>query len=426
MLRRKVSGQLLLIAFALMGWTVACRPRDNDRAAASLKATPLPQSYHFYLHDWTGDEGLIPLDRETLAAQPNGQALEPGVLSADGSTGVTIEYARGRASIDPEHLWVVVYDLESGAERNRFHPPARAFISGLSADGSRLLLRPDPFPPTSYPPPVEWHLVDTANGNQLAHIQDKTNACFRQRALLDPPGGRIYCLVDPALKESDGPQPLRVAAYDIESGQKAAEIELPQALIGGTHSERDGLPLEEFLEPALVLSPDGRQLAIVHAEADKVTLLKAQKLVVERTFSIEPVVSLWELLVPNVAHAKVEMSGTIRQARFSLNGGHLYVFTHEVLATDEEPPEERGLWLVDLERGLITAKALSDYQIQWVESAPDGSVYVFGTTDERLLPFQIREDSPSKLWRLDGFTLEALAERDLTGFRQGSLVLDGE
>jgi hypothetical protein len=309
MLSNKIPG-FLLLALLLIGWAAACLPANNSQPEASLKATPLPQSYRFYLYDWTTDSGLVPLDPETLADRPNGQALEPGILSADGSTGVTIEYARGRASIDPEHLWIVVYDLESGAERNRFHPPVRAFISGLSADGSRLLLRPDPFPPTSYPPPVEWYLVNTANGNQLAHIQDETNACFRQRAHLDPAGQRIYCLVDPALKESDGPHPLQVAAYDVESGQKTAEIEVSQALIGGTNTERDGLPLEKFLEPALVLSPNGRRLAIAHAESDRITLLEAQELAVERTFSLKRSVSLWELLAPDVAYAKGEMSGT--------------------------------------------------------------------------------------------------------------------
>jgi hypothetical protein len=96
-----------------------------------------------------------------------------------------------------------------------------------------------------------------------------------------------------------------------------------------------------------------------------------------------------------------------------------------VLATNEEPPEARGLWLVDLKREIITAETLHEYQIQWIEAAPDGYVYVFGTTDERLLPFQIREDSPSKLWRLDDRTLEIVVERDFTGFRQGLLVIDG-
>jgi hypothetical protein len=408
-----------------MGWVVACRPKADGRPTTSLKAMPLPQSYRFYLHDWTADEGLIPLNLETLEDQPNGQALDPGILSADGSTGVTIEYTRGRASLDPEHLWIVVYDLGSGAERNRFHPPASAFISDLSADGRRLLLRPDPFPPNSYPPAVEYYLVDTASGEQLAHLQDETNACFRQRAHLDPAGQRLYCLVDPALMETDGPQPLHLAVYDLKSGQKTAEIEVPQALIGGTNTERNGLPLEEFLEPSLVLSPNGKRLAIAHAESDRITLIEAQELAVERTFSLKRSVSLWELLAPDVAYAKGEMSGTIRQAAFSPDGALLYVFTHQVLATNEEPPEARGLWLVDLKREIITAETLHEYQIQWIEAAPDGYVYVFGTTDERLLPFQIREDSPSKLWRLDDRTLEIVVERDFTGFRQGLLVIDG-
>jgi hypothetical protein len=65
---------------------------------------------------------------------------------------------------------------------------------------------------------------------------------------------------------------------------------------------------------------------------------------------------------------------------------------------------------------------LPEYQIQWVRPAPDGTVYVFGTTDKRLLPYEIRSTSPSILWHLDGRTLEILAERPFTGYRQGWIV----
>ena len=68
------------------------------------------------------------------------------------------------------------------------------------------------------------------------------------------------------------------------------------------------------------------------------------------------------------------------------------------------------------------AEALPESQIQWVRPAPDGTIYVFGTTDRRLLPYEIRSTSPSMLWRLDGRTLEILAERAFTGYRQGWIV----
>ena len=337
-----------------------------------------------------------------------------------------MEYPRGRANQDPEDSWIVVYDLGSGAERNRFHPPASAFISGISEDGSRLLLQPDPYSysPSHYPPAVEWYVVDANSGELIAHLEDVDNACFRQQGRFDPAGRRIYCVVDPDLSEPRRPEPMRIVAYDVESGQRAEEVELADVLVGGKGIERDGQLVQEFLEPAVVLSPDGRRLAVVHADTDEITLIDARSLSVEKSFSLRPGKNLWELLgfTPAIAHAKGEMQGTIRQAVFSSDGQRLYVFTQEIVPEAADPPEERGLWLVDLEREVIAAKALPEYQIQWLRPAPDGNVYAFGTTDERLLPYEIRSTSPSMLWRLDGRTLEILAELAFTGYRRGVVV----
>ena len=413
-----------LLLFGLISWLAACTP-------AAAKAPPLkPQPYTFYLAaQWIGDSpgnSLVPLDTETLQELPGGDTLEVGMLSADGSTGVVMEYPRGRANLDPEDNWIVVYDLGSGAERNRFHPPASAFLSGISGDGSRLLLQPDPYTysPSRYPPAVEWYVVDTDSGEPIAHLEDADKACFRQQGHFDPAGSRIYCVVDPDLTEPRRPEPMRIVAYDVESGRRAGEVELADVLVGGKGPERDGQVVEEFLEPAVALSPDGRRLAVVHADTDEITLIDAGSLSVEKSFSMRPGVNLWELLgfVPAIAHAKGEMQGTIRQAVFSADGQRLYIFSQEIVPEAAGPPEERGLWLVDLEQEGIIAEALAEYQIQWLRPAPDGSVYAFGTTDERLLPYEIRSTSPSKLWRLDGLTLEILAERASTGYRRGVVV----
>ena len=88
----------------------------------------------------------------------------------------------------------------------------------------------------------------------------------------------------------------------------------------------------------------------------------------------------------------------------------------------EDTPTERGLRLVDLERGAVVAEALPAYQIQWVRPAPDGSVYVFGTTEADLGPYEIRLQLPSLLWRLEAQTLAILAERQFTGYRYGHIV----
>jgi hypothetical protein len=369
------------------------------------------------------------LDVETLA-DGDGEHPALGLASADGGTAVDVEYTAGRANIDPDTAWIVVKEQPGGAERVRFHPPVSGSAVGLSADGARLLWQP--FPPLAvYPPPVDWYVLNTVDGSVVAHVKDEDNACFRQSALFAPDGGRLYCLVDPALNEISGSQPVRVVAYEVNghadsaapAGNPAAGVALEARI--GQRPTTDGTGWQ-LLEPALALSPDGRTLAIVHADTDAITLIDAADLTFERTFALHPAAMLWDWLglAAAPAHAKGEMRGTIRQAAFSGDGRYLYIFSQEFPREGGEPTAERGLWLVDLERERIVAEALPEYQIQWVLPAPDGSVYVFGTTDENLHPYEIRQSSPSVLWLLDSATLKVLAEREFTGYRGGRIVSD--
>lgn len=412
---------LYLAVLDIMGWAVACSPM-----AASIPLTQA-QPYTFYLYNGLEESNLVPIDPETLNNQLAGQTVEPGRfwrLSADGSTLVNMEYPQGRdpngPNLKPDDVWVVVRDLQTKTELSRFHPPANLLPLALNEDGTHLVL--DPYPhPSSYPPIAEWYVMDTSTGQQLAHVSDADHSC--RRSWFDPAvQQRIYCLVDPALAQARGPQPVQIIAYDMGSGEKAGELELPEVLAGGWQTDRtvNGQPVWAFLEPGVALSPDGGRMAVVHADADKVTLIDARYLTVEGTLSLNRRTSLLDLFTPAVAYAKGEMEGTIRQAMFSPNGQYLYVFSQEVR---EEAPAQRGLWLVDLNQGTILVEALPEFQVQWVRPAPDGSVYVFGTTDKHLLPHEIRSSSPSTLWRLDARSLKTLGKREFTGYRGSRLVL---
>lgn len=389
-------------------------PAVSERALAG-------QSYTFYLYDSFVATKLVPLDPQTLNDQPDGETLEPGgIFSTDGSTQVDIEYPEGRdvnsPNLNPADIWIVVRDLQSRAERSRFHPPVIGLISALSENGGRLVIKP--YPPSSI---AEWYVVDTTNGQLLVHIKDDSNSCSQELFDLTVQK-RIYCVADPDIPEADGPEPMRFVVYDINSGTKTDEIEVPEALLGRWDTRRGTLTVWKFLTPAVVLSPDGHQIAVVHADADKITLIDTQNLTVERTFSLSRRRSLMDLFTPRIVYAKGEQEGTIRQAVFSPRGRYLYIFTQEVWLVTGDAPTQRGLRLVDLEQETIVAEALPEYQVQWVQPAPDGTVYVFGTTDERLLPYEIRASSPSTLWRLDGLTLEILAARVFAGYRAGRLV----
>jgi hypothetical protein len=425
-LNRPTVGLLSLVILSLIGGVVACSP------IAAGAPPPQTQPYSFYRHHFNpGEENkMASLDPQTLNDRPDGQLLEPGQFSADGSTRIDVEYPPGRnvndPNLNPDDVWIVVYDLQTGAERSRFHPPVTGLISVLSQDGTRLALKPYSLTYNYNYPLAEWYVIDTTSGQQLAYIKDADITCFRGgTGLFDPAvQRRVYCPVDPD-PEANEPQPMRLIAYDLESGERAGEVELPEVLIGSRQTDQtvNDQPVWAFLEPAVELSPDGRQLAVVHADAAKVTLLEAQTLTVERTLALKHSTGLLDHFAPAVAHAKGPSEGTIRQAVFSPDGQYLYIFSQEFWVNQEDAPAERGLWLVDLTQGDIVAEALPEFQIQWVRPAPDGSVYVFGTTDERMAPYEIRTTSPSTLWRLEALTLEPLAQRAFTGYQSGWLVL---
>ena len=412
----------VLLAAAAILMPAACRPSETALTAGKPAAA---LNYSLYLFDDFPGTTLLPIDPETLEDVPTGESPAAALVSAGGATAFELEYTAGRANPDPETIRIVRYELPGGDESGRFHPPVAGFIAGMSADGSRLLFQPFPVAPYPYPPPVEYYLLDGTTGDVLAHLLDEDNACFRQSALLDPAGRQLVCAVDPALTGEIGPQPLRLVAYDLESGQQAAALELPGVLLGSSGSQDGESFRQELIEPAVVLSPDGTRIAVVHAGTDAVTLIETAGLTVERTFALRPERSLLDLLGLGAsgALAKGELSGVIRQATFSSDGRQLYVYTQELRPTESDAAAgERGLWLVDLERERVTARALPEHQIQWLLPAPDATLYAFGTTDANLGPFEIRETSPSMLWRLDGRTLEILAERAFDGYRGGRLI----
>ncbi len=367
------------------------------------------------------------LDPLTLVGA--GDAAAVGVWSGDGRTGVTVVAESGRANPDPEKTWVVVHALPGGAERARFHPPVSGLAAALNADGSRLLWQPFPLPVGAYPPPVDWYVLDTANGTVIGHVENADDACFRQSVLFAPDGRRLYCLADPALHDISGPQPIRIAMYRIgwDADSTASDSETSaEVVLDGRIGQRPNAAGAgwELLEPALALSPDGATLAVFHAEVDRLTLIDATTLAISQSLDLRRPVGLLDMfgLSAAPAHAKGETSGTLRHAIFSADGRRLYLYSQVLAAPDEPPPATRGLWVVDLARGRVTAEALADYQIQWVAPAPDGSLYAYGTTDDTLFAHEIRQTTPFVLWRLDGATLDVMAQRPFTGYRGGRLL----
>ena len=178
------------------------------------------------------------------------------------------------------------------------------------------------------------------------------------------------------------------------------------------------------LSPGIAVSPDGRHLALVHADIDRVTLIDAETLRVKggvaltRPRAIGERMLRWLGLLPEPAAAKL-LDGRVVQAVFAPDGRHLYVFGAE--GETGEPgvaPTERGLGLtlIDLETGAIVAEGLADEQLDEVLPAPDGrSLYTLGPT----VPWTMAAGEPDyRLHRLDARTLAPLAEREFPGSRR--------
>ncbi|MDX1418017.1 MAG: hypothetical protein R3293_27695, partial [Candidatus Promineifilaceae bacterium] len=371
---------LLSLLLTLALFAAACTPAVSSVAPAE------PQPYTFYLdaqNMLSPQNSFTPLDPQTLNETKNGRPLpsEIQMISADGSTGLGTSYPSGRATRNPDNIWIHIHDLAGVAERQRFHPPEPGLVTGLSANGSRLLLQADadPHAASTYPPTVDWYVLDSADGTVITHIEDSDNACFRQHAIFDPAGERIYCVVDPALDGAEKPVPMRIVAYDVTSGARAREVVLKNVRIGAENIERGDEFVSTLLEPGTALSPDGQQIAVVHADAGKITLLNAHNLTVAKSFTLKQGLSPrdWFGFAPQTAHAKGAVEGMIRQAEFSADGRFLYIFSQELRLEEKDAPAERGLWLVDLDQEQLLAKALPEYQVQWLRPAPDGSVYAF-------------------------------------------------
>lgn len=377
-----------------------------------------------------GSAALLPLDAEMLADRSGSPVIDPGsalwTLSADGSTAVSIAYppARSGQNPPPDRVTIVVRDGVAGPERARFHPPAPVVVPLLSRDGTRLAVaRNGGMPGASGPQPTAWYVLDTADGRLLA-TATATDYVDPGRSWLAPDGRHLYSLAVPNAAaggiNNTGPRPVTIVAYDLATGAESGRLALPDVLAGSWQTDRavGDEPVIAQLTPGAALSPDGRALALVHADADRVTLVDTERLVVARTFSLARGPSLLERLglAPRGAAAKAVETRT-RQAVFGPDGQRLYIFGGESTVNDRGETVSRGLGLrvVDVQRGTPLAEALPGATISQVLPAPDGrSVYVAGVKPGES---GLRQDTAYLVRRLDAATLAPRAEREFAGYR---------
>lgn len=409
MTSRFFLGLVLALAAVAAGRAGApAGPAPSPSAVAGVIFTPFPDAR---------DAEPVLLDPATLADRPAPAVLaRPGDarwdISADGSTLVGLER-------DPAGgVTVIVRDAQSGAERARFRPPEDAAESRLTTDGARLVMQAPTTPPT-------WYVLSTADGRLLATVRGEGPGEF-QPSWLDPAGTRLYQLVvrdtTRDATATPGPWPTELIAYDLATGTAVGRLVLPEVRAGAWQATLPGRtgPVPAQLWPGVALSPDGQRLALVHADAEAITVVDTARMVVAQTVAMtRPTGTLHRLLshlplAPQGASAKGE-EGTARAAVFAPDGRHLYVsgLTGETGSQGELVERGLGLRAVDLASGRIEAEALGGVWVEQVLPAPDGSgVYVDyapavgGTAG-------IGSDPGWVVGRLEPATLAPLVERAL-------------
>ena len=444
-------GTAALLLLTLLSTYFAARVAAPDRDQRE-------RPFAVYAQD---DGGLRRLDPMTLMdLPPPGPigAVSPGpadgrtgeseptvtwLASADGSTFVRIE-DRVAANVEPDatgdrvvppgaasELTISVLNGPNGPERARFPSPIWPATARLSADGRRLVVRELEWSVAGEAKASAWHVLDTADGRVLATVRGEEPTLLEEIEAgnwrgweIDAAARRLYRLVT-ATDGGDELAPTTLVAYDLATGAETGRLDLPALRAGIGH--RAGTPavggaterprIQRLLGPALAVSPDGKQLAIVHGDGSAVTLIDAARMAVNRTLPITPgaatmpVDEIVEPATENRANEDGPVSGTVWRATYAPDGRHLYLsgIGGDATAGGGEILRNFALQRVDLTTGSVLAKAAVGWNVSVVPS-PDGrNLYVVGLQPPPAGEADAYRVAEIVVQRLDAATLATLA-----------------
>ena len=204
----------------------------------------------------------------------------------------------------------------------------------------------------------------------LAYTQDGTGLVTYGT----PPGAK------PGMTE---PGPPRALLIDVAT----LEVEWEQTLEGVISGDwclenceaTHGAQVFTFWTPAVVLSPDGRQLYIVHADADRLTTVNFEARSV-RTVEIDAAQTWFERLLAltaDTAQAKGPVEGASKAAVLAPDGKRLYVVGRSV----DSPRDANGAWefredflglqVIDVDNGRQVAH--QEGRAAGIKISPDGA-----------------------------------------------------
>ena len=288
----------------------------------------------------------------------------------------------------------------------------------LSADGSRLV-----FETAAGTGELTrgWRVYDLNTGDAIGNTARRANVdSIRGGAFetwIDAEATTLYRLIlgDPDMVGVAADQTY-LRADDLLTGRLIGRVGLPN-LASVAEANSSQIHFDGF--PSVAMSPDRSKLAMIHADADHLTIVNLNPLTIEQTVDLKRSSSrvdsalAWLGIKPTVASAKVFYEGEFRLV-FAPDGDHVYAWDASPLGMSPEgiqlETHQRGLQVIDLETGTIRHEAFADTQILDVVPAPDGdALFVTVATgyDDRGNP------NAYALWRLDS-DLNRTAERPFT------------
>lgn len=371
------------------------------------------------------------------------------LVSGDGSTVIEMEQKFGVAGFGMPTPIYRVFDARTGLQRSVISRMA-AFNASLSNNGRYLVLENannfgftiNDHSDLSRNPPPEWWVYDTYSGNLVSTITSPDRSPVGGAlAVLSPDSSKLLFLAVPSDSAYPGPWSVQLVVYDLATGQEIGRVDLPEVRAGlwptgeftapGWCAKRaDGSDIAESVKtkayasvaPGMAMSPDGREVAIVHADSNRVTLVDLGSLAKTSTVTFDPP------LAPSTVFDQSCVRGESRQreALYSTDGRSLYLTGYEIglVGGSGGSFTDLGVRRLDLSSGELTQHAdpIISNRAVFRRIVGESGGELFAVLDRFPPP---TPNTPlggtTAFQRLDAISLNLLAQRELIG--SGQLLL---